>query len=58
MRSGTDIGRKGLARIPTVFDKVEVRALCGPVKFFHTELIEPCLYGPPIIVHWTTVMLK
>ncbi|MCI4393571.1 hypothetical protein PGIGA_G00158990 [Pangasianodon gigas] len=43
--------------IPKVFDEVEVRALCGPVKFFHTKLIQPCLYGP-CFVHWGTVMLE
>jgi hypothetical protein len=28
-----------------VFDAVEVRALCRPVKFFHIDLDEPFLYG-------------
>ena len=32
--------------IPKVFDGVEVRALCRPVEFFHTELNKPFLYGP------------
>lgn len=32
--------------IPKVNDGVEFRALYGPVKFFHTKLIHPCLYGP------------
>ncbi|KAK6303711.1 hypothetical protein J4Q44_G00261650 [Coregonus suidteri] len=32
--------------IPKVFDGVEVRALCRPVKFFHTDLDKPYLYGP------------
>ena len=27
--------------IPKVFDGVEVRALCMPVKFFHTDLDKP-----------------
>ncbi len=31
--------------IPEVFDGVEVRALCRPVKFFHTKLGKPFLYG-------------
>ena len=43
VRSGTDVGQFGLARmaiqiIPKVFDGVQVRALCSPVKFFHTDL--------------------
>lgn len=29
-----------------VFNGAEVRALCGTVKLFHTELIHPCLYRP------------
>ena len=42
MRSGTDVGRLGLARSQRsnlsqrFFDGVEVRALCRPFKFFHT----------------------
>ncbi len=32
--------------IPKVFDAVEVTALYGPIKFFHTKPIQPCLYGP------------
>ena len=43
--------------IPNVFDGVEVRALCRPVKFFHTDLNKPFLYGPRF-VHWGIVMLK
>ena len=31
--------------IPKVFDGVEVRALCRPVKLFHTDLNKPFLYG-------------
>jgi hypothetical protein len=31
--------------IPKVFDGVEVRALCRPVKFFHTNLNQSFLYG-------------
>jgi hypothetical protein len=31
--------------IPKVFDGVEVRALCRPVKFLHTDLNKPFLYG-------------
>jgi len=52
VRSGTDVGQEGLApnphsrpNDPMVFYQVEVRALLGPVKFFHTKLIQPCLYG-------------
>ena len=49
VRSVTDVGRLGLAQsafqfIPKVFDGVEVRALCRPVKFFHTDLNKPVLY--------------
>jgi hypothetical protein len=29
-----------------VFDGVEFRVLCRPVKFFHTDLDKPFLYGP------------
>jgi hypothetical protein len=29
-----------------VFDGVEVRGLCRPVKFFHTDLNKLFLYGP------------
>lgn len=36
---------------------VEVRALCGPLKFFHTKLIQPYLYRP-WFVHCGTVMLE
>ena len=32
-----------------VFDGVEVRALCRPVKFFHSDLDEPFLYGPRFV---------
>jgi len=32
--------RSGMSQfIPKVFDGLEVRALCVPVKFFHTKLI-------------------
>jgi hypothetical protein len=43
--------------IPKLMDAVEVRALCRPVKFFHTNLDKPFLYGPRF-VHWGIVMLK
>ena len=43
--------------IPKVFDGVEVRALCKPVKFFHTDLDKPFLYGPRFL-HGGIVMLK
>ena len=43
--------------IPKVFDGVEVRALCRPVKFFHSDLDKPFLYVPRV-VHWGIVMLK
>ena len=42
--------------IPKVFDGVEVRDLCKPVKFFHTNLDKPFLYGPRF-VHGGIVML-
>ncbi len=29
---------------PHLFDRVEVRALSWTVKFFHSKLIQPCLY--------------
>jgi hypothetical protein len=40
-----------------VFDGVEVRALCRSVKFFHTDLDKPFLYGPRF-VQGGIVMLK
>jgi hypothetical protein len=43
--------------IPKVFDEVEVKALCRPVKFFHTDLDKPFLYGPRF-VHEGILMLK
>ena len=43
--------------MPKVFEEVEVRALCRPVKFFHTNLNKPFLYGPRF-VHRGIVMLK
>ena len=43
--------------IPKVYDVVEVRALCRPGKFFHTELDKPFLYGH-CFVHGGIVMLK
>ena len=36
----------GFQFILKVFSGVEVRALCRPVKFFHTDLNKPFLYGP------------
>jgi len=42
--------------LPKVFG-VEVRALCRPVKFFHTDLDTPFLYGLHF-VHGDMVMLK
>ncbi|KAK3537321.1 hypothetical protein QTP70_007710 [Hemibagrus guttatus] len=35
----------------------QVRTLCKPVKFLHTKLIQPCLYGA-CFVHWCAVMLE
>jgi hypothetical protein len=43
--------------IPKVFDGVEVRALCRPVKFFLTDLDKPFMYGPRFVPE-ATVMLK
>ena len=43
--------------IPNSLDGVEVRALCRPVKFFHTDLDKLFLYGP-WFVHRGIVMLK
>ena len=39
------LGDSAFKFIPKVFDWVEVRALCRPVKFFHTDLDKPFLYG-------------
>ena len=47
----------GFLFIPKVFDGREVRALCRPVKFFHTKLDKPFLYGQRFI-HGGIVMLK
>ena len=35
--------------IPKVFDGVEVRVLCRPVKFFHTDLDKPFLHVPRFV---------
>ena len=43
--------------IPNVFDGVEVRAQCMPVKFFHTNLDKPLPFGP-FFVQRDIVMLK
>ena len=43
--------------IPKVFDGVEVRPLCRPVKFFYTDLVKPFLYEPRF-VHRGNVTLK
>jgi hypothetical protein len=40
-----------------VFDGVEVKALCRPVKFFHTNLNKKNLYGPRFMTGGI-VMLK
>jgi hypothetical protein len=40
-----------------VFDAVEVRALCWPVKYFHINLNKYFLDGP-CFVHGGIVMLK
>ena len=49
--------QSALQFIPKVFDGVEVSALCRPVKFFHTDLNKPFLYGPRF-VHGGVVMLN
>ena len=54
-KSGTDwVIRPGLHSvfqvIPKMFDGVEVRALCRPVKLFHIDLNEPLLYGPCFVM--------
>ncbi|KAK3536251.1 hypothetical protein QTP86_000154 [Hemibagrus guttatus] len=46
-----------IPKLPKVFYRVEVRTLCRPVKFLHTKLTHPCLYGP-CFVHWCAVMLE
>jgi hypothetical protein len=43
--------------ISKMFDGVEVRALCRPVKFFHTSVNKPFLYGPRF-VYGGIVILK
>lgn len=40
-----------------MFDGVEVGALWGSVKFFHTKLIQPRLHGP-CFMHWGKIMLR
>ncbi|KAK3573046.1 hypothetical protein QTP86_012220 [Hemibagrus guttatus] len=35
----------------------KARTLCRTVKFLHTKLTHPCLYGP-CFVHWCAVMLE
>ena len=63
MRSGTDVGeiRPGSQSAfqfnAKVFNGVEVRALCRPVKFYHTDLDKTFLYGPRF-VHRSIVMLN
>ncbi len=51
LRSGTDVGWEGLVcnLYSSSFQSSSMRAL----KFFHTKLIQSCLYGP-----WCTVMLE
>ena len=43
--------------IPKVLDGVKIRALCRPVKFFHTDLDKSFMYGLHF-VHRVIVMLK
>ena len=56
-KSISEVGRPAFKCIPKVFDGVEVRALCRPVKFFHRDLDKPFLYGPRF-VHGIIVMLE
>ena len=35
--------------IPKMFGGVEVKALCRPDKFFHTDLDKAFLYGPQFV---------
>lgn len=48
LRSDTNVGHSQslFSFIPTVSDGVEIRALCGSIKFFHTKLIQHFLFGP------------
>ena len=46
IRPGSQLG---IPIHPKVFDGVEVRALCGPVKSFHTNLDKPFLNGPGFV---------
>ena len=43
--------------ISNVFNWVEIRALCRPVRFLHADLDKPFLYGP-CFMHGVIVMLK
>ena len=55
MRLSNDVGairpdsQSAFQFIPNLFDGVEVKALCRPVKFFHTDLNKPFLYGPRFV---------
>ena len=62
VRSGTDVDENAWLTvsaqfIPNVFNQVDARTLCRPVKFLHPKLAHPCIYGP-CLVHWCTVMLE
>ena len=46
MRSGS---KSAFQFIPMVFDGFEVRTLCRPVMFCHTDLDKPFLYGPDFV---------
>ncbi|KAK3575358.1 hypothetical protein QTP86_025513 [Hemibagrus guttatus] len=41
-----------------VLYRVEVRTLCRPVKFLHTKLAHPCLYGPCFVHCMGTIVLE
>lgn len=65
VRSGTDVGPPGVQGtfqfIAKVFSRVEVRPLCYPLKFLHTRLVKPCLYGVGFVhlnsILWRGVLL-
>lgn len=32
-----------------MIDEIQIRALCRPVKFFHTHVLKLCLYRPRLV---------
>ena len=61
VRLCTDVGRLGMAlgQCSNLSQRCSngVRALCGKVKFFHTDLDKPFLFGPRF-VHGGIIKLK